>query len=137
MPDGTQIVIGTVLFVPVALVTHSRCGTKSRCEPLLDSASRTVGRRAILATLAVADAANIGIKAQRLYARGVPLAMPGATDGAHDRTQCGDILVAEREPARKLRRIHHRPGTELTSFLDGHRAGVDAEYHAVAAAVRR
>ena len=58
-------------------------------------------------------------------------------DGAHDRARCGDILVAEREPARKPRRVHHRPGPELTAFLDRHGAGFEPEYHAVAAAVQR
>ena len=78
MPDGTQIVVGTVLLLPVALVTIA--GAERRLGANRSSTAQpSVGRRAILATLAVAVAANIGIKAQRLYARGVPLAMPGAT----------------------------------------------------------
>ena len=77
MPDGTQIVLGTVLFVPVALVTIAGA-ERSLGANRSSTAQPSVGRRAILATLAVAVAANIGIKAQRLYARGVPLAMPGA-----------------------------------------------------------
>ena len=77
MPDGTQIVIGTVLFVPVALVAIAGAERSLGGKPPLDCAA-FLGRRAILATLAVAVAANIGMKAQRLYARGIPLAMPGA-----------------------------------------------------------
>ena len=77
MPDGTQIVVGTVLLVPVALVTIAGAA-RSLGANRSSTAQPSVGRRAILATLAVAVAANIGMKAQRLYARGVPLAMPGA-----------------------------------------------------------
>ena len=77
MPDGTQIVLGTVLFVPVALVTIAGAA-RSLGANRSSTAQSSIGRRAILATLAVAVAANIGTKAQRLYARGIPLAMPGA-----------------------------------------------------------
>ena len=77
MPDGTQIVLGTVLFVPIALVTMAGAA-RSLGANRSSTGQRSVGRRAILATLAVAVAANIGTTAQGLYARGIPLAMPGA-----------------------------------------------------------
>jgi hypothetical protein len=78
MPAGTQIAIGTVLFVPLALITIAGAERTLSGSERAPAAQRSLRRRAILATLAVAVAANIGIKAQRLYARGIPLEMPGA-----------------------------------------------------------
>jgi hypothetical protein len=80
MPDGTQIVIGTVLFVPVALITVADIQRQlDRREDRRSASSPSFGRRAALAMLVVVIAATIGIRVQRLYADGIPLGMPGAT----------------------------------------------------------
>ena len=60
MPEGTQIVVGTLLFVPLALATiPGRERTLDAQRP--PAAQRSVGRRAIFAALAVAAAGNIGM----------------------------------------------------------------------------
>jgi hypothetical protein len=78
MPDGTQIGLGTVLFVPVALAAMAGAERSLRANAPSSIRPRPLGRRAILAVLVVAVVANIGVRAQRLYASGIPLAMPGA-----------------------------------------------------------
>src|SRR5688572_17855150 len=76
MPEGTQIVVGTLLFVPLALATiPGRTLTAHQRSP---AAQRSFGRRAMFAALAVAAAFNIGKQAQDLYARAFPLGMRGA-----------------------------------------------------------
>ena len=79
MPDGTQIVTGTVLFVPVALITVADIQRQlDRREDRRSATSSSFGRRAALAMLVVVVAAMIGIRVQRVYADGTPLGMPGA-----------------------------------------------------------
>lgn len=76
---GTQLVIGTVLYVPLALVmiasVQRTLGARERSS---QPTQRTFARRALLAALAVAAAVNLGVQAQGYYARGVPLDLPGA-----------------------------------------------------------
>ena len=78
MPDGTQIVLGTVLFVPVGLVTLADAQRELRTGHRQQTAPRSLRRRATLAMLAVVVATAIGVRMQRLYADGVPLGMRGA-----------------------------------------------------------
>jgi hypothetical protein len=78
MPDGTQIVVGTLLFVPIGLVTlaDAQRELSSRQQP---TAPRSLGRRAALAAaLAVVVTAATVVRVQRLYADAVPIRMPGA-----------------------------------------------------------
>jgi hypothetical protein len=79
MPAGTQIVLGTVLYVPIALVMIADAQrTLGAHQRFSQAAQASFGRRALKAALAVAAALNIGMQAQRLYARAVPLDLPGA-----------------------------------------------------------
>ena len=78
MPDGTQIVLGTLLFVPIGLVTlaDAQRELSSRQQ---QTAPRSLGRRAAVAVaLAVVVTAATVVRAQRLYADAVPIRMPGA-----------------------------------------------------------
>jgi hypothetical protein len=76
---GTQIVLGTVLYVPLALVMIAGVQrTLSASERSVQAAPPSFGRRALLAVLAVAAALNLGMQAQRFYAGGVALDLPGA-----------------------------------------------------------
>jgi hypothetical protein len=76
---GTQIVLGTVLYVPLALVMIAGVQrTLSASERSFQAARPSFGRRALLAVLAAAAVVNLGMQAQRLYARGVALDLPGA-----------------------------------------------------------
>jgi hypothetical protein len=78
MPDGTQIVLGTVLFVPLALAAIAHAEGTVRANDRVVTTPPSLTRRAVLAVLALAVAANLGLRGQRLYASAVPLAMPGA-----------------------------------------------------------
>jgi hypothetical protein len=78
MPDGTQIVLGTVLFVPLALVMIAGAQRTFGSREGSRGTQWSFGRGALLAALGVAGVANIGIPAQRFYARGIPLELPGA-----------------------------------------------------------
>jgi len=79
MPAGTQIVLGTVLYVPIALVMIADAQRTLRApQQSVQAAPQSFGRRALKAALVVAAALNIGMQAQRLYARAVPLDLPGA-----------------------------------------------------------
>jgi len=77
MPS-TQMVLGTVLYVPVALVMIADAqrilGARARSSPAAQPSFR---RRALLAGLVVAAAVNLGTQAQGLYARSLPLDLPG------------------------------------------------------------
>jgi hypothetical protein len=80
MPEGTQIVVGTLLFVPIALITVADIQRQlDRRENRRPATSPSFGRRAALAMIVIVVAATIGIRVQRLYADGIPLGMPGAT----------------------------------------------------------
>jgi hypothetical protein len=78
MPDGTQIVLGTVLFVPLALVMIA--GAQRTLAPGERGQHVQVSfvRRAALAALGLAGAINIGLQVERLYERGMPLELPGS-----------------------------------------------------------
>jgi len=78
MPEGTQIVVGTVLLVPLALAAFADAEGRLVASDRSSVRQPSVRRRFILAVLALAVAANLGIRAQGLYASGVALAMPGA-----------------------------------------------------------
>ena len=78
MPDGTQIVLGTVLFVPIGLVTLADAQRELSTRQVRQTAPRSLGRRAALAALAVVVTAATVVRVQRLYADAVPLRMPGA-----------------------------------------------------------
>jgi hypothetical protein len=78
MPDGTQIVLGTVLFVPVALVTVADAERQLRAGHTPRPAPRSLSRRAAVIALVVVVATIIGVSVQRLYARAIPLELPGA-----------------------------------------------------------
>jgi hypothetical protein len=78
MPDGTQIVVGTLLFVPIGLVTLADAQRELVSSHVPQNAPRSVGRRAILAMLAVVVTAATVVRVERLYAGAVPLRMPGA-----------------------------------------------------------
>ena len=97
---GTQIVLGTVLYVPLALVMIAGVQqTLSARERFSPAAQSSFGRRALLAALAVAAAVNLGMQAQRFYAGGVPLDLPGARQRAYHRAQRRDLSVVERKHA--------------------------------------
>ena len=76
---GTQLVLGTVLFVPLALVmiasVQEALSARTRSTK---AAQPSFVRRAVLAVFAVAAAVNLGVQAQGYYARGVPLDLPSA-----------------------------------------------------------
>jgi len=78
MPDGTQIVLATVLFVPAALAMMASAERSLRASDRSPTAQRSFGRQAIFATLVMAAATNIGIRVQHIHAGGIPLALPGA-----------------------------------------------------------
>lgn len=78
MPEGTQIVLGTLLFVPLALATIPSAEPTLAMQQRVPATQSSFGRRAIFAALVIAAAVNIGGQAQRFYARAVPLGMPGA-----------------------------------------------------------
>ena len=78
MPDGTQIVLGTVLFLPVALVTLADAQRELGSRDGAPAAPRSRVRRATLGMLVVVVAATLGVRVQRLYSAGIPLRMPGA-----------------------------------------------------------
>jgi hypothetical protein len=75
---GTQIVVGTVFLVPVALVAMVDAEREIRARRATPTAPRSFLRRAVLGTLAVAVAAILGIRVNDLYERGTPLGLPGA-----------------------------------------------------------
>jgi hypothetical protein len=76
---GSQIVLGTVLYVPLALVmiagVQRTLSARERSSPAVQP---SFGWRALLALLAVAAVVVLGMQAQRFYARGVSLDLPGA-----------------------------------------------------------
>jgi hypothetical protein len=76
---GTQIVLGTVLYVPLALVmiagVQRTLSARERSSPAVQP---SFGWRALLAVVAVAGVVALGLQTQRFYARGVPLDLPGA-----------------------------------------------------------
>jgi len=76
---GTQIVLGTVLYVPLALVMIA--GAQRTLAPQERSFLATqpsFGRRALLAAFVVAAVVDLGMQAQRFYSRAVALDLPGA-----------------------------------------------------------
>ena len=75
---GTQIVLGTVLYVPLALVMIAGVQRTLTSERSFQAAQPSFARRALLAVLAAAAAVNLGMQAQGVYARGVALDLPGA-----------------------------------------------------------
>jgi hypothetical protein len=78
MPEGTQIVLGTLLFVPVGFVTLGDAQRELRARERKPAAPPSFARRATFAALGVIVVAATGVRVQRLYADGVPLRMPGA-----------------------------------------------------------
>jgi hypothetical protein len=77
MPDGTQIVLGTVLFVPLAMVMIAGAQWTLAPDERGQHVQASFVRRASLAALGLAGAINIGLQAERLYAHGIPLQLPG------------------------------------------------------------
>jgi hypothetical protein len=76
---GTQIVLGTVLYVPLAL--EMIAGAQRMLAPherAFLATQPSFGRRALLAVVAVAGVVALGLQTQRFYARGVSLDLPGA-----------------------------------------------------------
>jgi hypothetical protein len=78
MPDGTQIVVGTLLFPLIGLVMLADAQRELSNRQVQKTAPRSLGRRATLAALAVVVTAATVVRVQRIYADGVPLRMPGA-----------------------------------------------------------
>jgi hypothetical protein len=78
MPDGTQIVLGTLLFPPIGLVILADAQLKLSNRQDQQAAPRSLGRRAALAMLALLVTAATVVRVQRLYADAVPILMPGA-----------------------------------------------------------
>ena len=76
---GTQIALGTVLFVPLTFVMIADVQRAVSARERVSHAARvSFRRRALLVMLAMVATAIIGLQAQRFYARGVPLDLPGA-----------------------------------------------------------
>ena len=75
---GTQIVVGTVLYIPLALVMIAGVQRTLAHERSSPAAQPSVVGRALLAVFAVAAVVMLGMQAQRFYARGVGLDLPGA-----------------------------------------------------------
>jgi hypothetical protein len=76
---GTQIALGTVLYVPLAFVMIADVQrTVSARDGLSHVARASFRRRALLVMLGIIAMAIIGLQAQRFYARSVPLDLPGA-----------------------------------------------------------
>jgi hypothetical protein len=75
---GTQIALGTVLYVPLAFVMIADVQRTVARTRISSAARASFGRRALFVMLAMVATAIIGLQAQRFYARGVPLDLPGA-----------------------------------------------------------
>jgi hypothetical protein len=78
MPEGTQSALGTVLFVPLALVTVADAERALRPNHGLPPKLSSLRQRATLAPFVLLVTIVIGVAVERLYARGVPLSLPGA-----------------------------------------------------------
>ena len=78
MPDGTQIVVGTLLFPVIGLVMLADAQRELSNHHVPQTAPRSLGRRVALAALAVVVTAATVVRVQRLYADAVPLQMSGA-----------------------------------------------------------
>ena len=87
---GTQMVLGTVLFVPIGLIVLGDAQRQLRPSPHQETTRRSVGRRAAFAALCVVVATATVGRVQRVYAAAVPLVMPGA----------GWVRATERDAAR-------------------------------------
>jgi hypothetical protein len=76
---GTQIALGTVLFVPLAFVMIADVQRAISARGRSSNAARVSnGRRALLVTISAIASAIIGLQVQRFYGRFVPLDLPGA-----------------------------------------------------------
>jgi hypothetical protein len=77
MPEGTQTVLGTFLFVPIGLVTLADAQRELGGSHAQQAAPRSLVRRATLAMLVVIVVAATMLRVQRIYADGVPLGLAG------------------------------------------------------------
>jgi hypothetical protein len=78
MPDGTQIVVGTLPFPLIGLVMLADAQRELSNHQVQQTSRRSLRRRVTLAMLAVVVTAATIVRVQRLYADAVPLRMPGA-----------------------------------------------------------
>ena len=138
MPEGTQIVLGTVLFVPVALVTVGDAERQLLAGRTPQATPRSVGRRATVAALVViVVATDRGQGCRASTHAAIPLRMPGAGAVRVTERDQRQVLVAHDESARALRYVLYGTWAQFTSSLDRDAAGIDAEHDAVADPLRR
>jgi hypothetical protein len=78
VPEGTQITLATLLFVPVALVTIADADRELRARRAADTPRPSRIRQVAFATLAVAIATLVGVVFERRHDTGTPLGFPGA-----------------------------------------------------------